>query len=213
MVIDWTPIYKPERVRPPHIDDLIGIYQGETEDDFSATVDLSAVETSLNAAQVITVNAFEVTNDIEIADAITAMEAHIDANSTGETVNQGATDLKAAIAAIINAIAIDYADHKTKLATDVSNELPSTATISKEEVLGQIKTDLKAAIASTLNGGTNYACTRCGADGRYPASNDRGETSSTDKQCLSCDGLGRTGEENTPSATVWSATNESYISL
>lgn len=211
MAIDWTPIYKPERVRPPHIDDLIGIYQGETEDDFSATVDLSAVDTAIDTAQSTTVDSFETAVGALRTTAIGNIDVLVDATTLSP---EDKTSLKAAIASEINTtIAPNYAGLKTDLASDVTAEIPSTATISKEEVLEQIKTDLNAAILSTLNDGTNYACPRCGEDGRYPASNDPGETSSTDKQCLSCDGLGRTGEQNTPTATVWSATNDSYISL
>lgn len=184
MAIDWTTIYKPERVRPPHLDDLIGIYQGETEDDYEA-VDLTAEKGTLNTA---------------IAGLFTTFKNLWPFTDEADFDNQSDA-LSAAIQALITG----------------TTHIDDTYSVSKETILGVIKTELNAAIASTLNGGTNYPCTRCSdagvSVGRYPASNDPGETSSTPKQCESCDGLTRTGEPNTPSATIWSATNESYISL
>lgn len=208
MALTWTAIFKPERVRPPHIDDLTAVLTGQAEDVFSATVDLSATDTAIDAAQSTTVDGFETDNDALIATAVSDMEAHIDANSTGETVNQGATALKAAIAAIINAIAPNYATHKTDLAADVTANMPSQADISLVEALARVKSLLNTGISAQYNSGTNYACTRCGADGRYPANNDPDETVSTEKHCVSCDGLGRTKETLTPIATSWAIPND-----
>lgn len=208
MALVWDDIFKPERIRPPHIDDAVDILTGEAEDDFSATVDLSAVDSGIDTAQSTTVDNFETANDALIAAAVTAMESYVDSNSTGETVNATATDLKAAIAAIINAIAPDYATHKTNLATDVFNEIPSQATISLVEALGRVKSLLTIGIQNDYNDGTNYACTRCQAEGRYPANNDPDETVTTPKHCISCDGLTRTKEPLTPTVVSWAIPND-----
>lgn len=207
MALTWTAIFKPERIRPPHIDDLIAVYTGQSEDDFAATTDLSAVETAINSAQSNTIDTFETAVDVLVATAVSSMESYVDANSLGDTITVGATALKSAIAAYINAIAPDYPTLKADLATDVDNEMPSTATVSIEEVLGEVKSDLNTGIAAQYNSGTNYACTRCGADGRYPANNDPNETVTTEKHCVSCDGLGRTKEPLTPTVQVWAIPN------
>lgn len=206
MAIDWTVIYKPGRVRPPHLDDLIGIYQGETEDDFSATTDQSAVKTTINSAQSTVVDNFEIANDTLISTAIGNIDTLVDATSLSP---EDKTSLKAAIASEINTtISPNYATHKTNLAAEVNSGVPSTATISKVEVLEDIKDEMNNEIAATLNSGTNFVDPRCGGTGRYPASNDPGETSSTDKHCVSCDGLGRTAEQNGAEVYTWSETSE-----
>jgi hypothetical protein len=206
MALTLTPLIKPERLRPAHITDAIALYTGQAEDAYEA-VDLTTEKAAVTTTQNATVDGFDTANDALIATAVSDMEAYVDANKSGDTITVGATALKAAIAAIINAIAPDYTALKSDLAGDLGANIADTYDVSIEDVLTQVHTDLTTIIAAQYNGGTNYPCPRCNSEGRYPANNDPNETVSTDKHCVSCDALGRTKEELIPSVT-WDIPND-----
>lgn len=200
MAISVADLFKPYRFRPVHCDDLIAIYTGNPEDDFEA-VDLTTERNAVTTNQNNTVDSFETANDGLISTAITNIDAILDASSlTGAEL----TAVKAAIAAEINTtIDPDYPTLKTDLATDLTSEIDATYDVSIVAVLTQVKTDIETEIIAEYNGGVNFVDARCGGTGREP-----NPITGTMQHCVSCDGLGVTATQNSPTVSTWGVVTE-----
>lgn len=193
------------RVRPSHIDDLVTWLTGESEDAYTVLNQTSA-KAALTTLQDTRVDTFETANDVLIAAAVTAMESYVNANSTGETINASATDLKAAVAGYINAIAPDYANLKIGLAADVSTGITTIVSVNKTTILGAIKTEYLATrdlyeVDSVVY--FQYNDPKCKGIGRhaYNIDPDTDQTITTPIHCNSCDGFGKTNVQNIATTT------------
>lgn len=209
MAITIASLLKPFRFRPIHCDDLTAIYTGNAEDTYSAAIDQSAVKTAINSAQGTLCD----TENTAILALRSAAKVNADAlietfktlwPFADETAFDTACDvLKGDIEDEIDTIVMDNAGLKTDLATEVNTGVPSTANILKTTVIAAIKTEINNEIIAEYNSGTNFIDSRCGGTGREP-----NPITGTAQHCLSCDGLGVTAVQNSPTVSTWVATNE-----
>lgn len=170
------------------------------EDTFNATADLSAKRSALTTAQNTVVDSFETTNDGLIATAITNIDALVDATSLSP---EDKTALKSAIATEINTtITPNYATHKSNLESAVTAQITDAGTpIQITEVIAQQKTHfVSARDLFEYEGETyfNFTDPKCKGTGWHEASQEPGADPSvtTKIRCTSCDGFGKTYEQN-----------------
>lgn len=177
-----------------------------TEDDFTATADFSSSRAAIKTAQDTIIDDFQTANDAVIDAADAAMQAYVDANKTGETITVDATVLKAAISAMFQGQSFDYVQVKIDLEAEVTDNILDSAGISKSEVITQMKADYIAARDLYEHEGAtyfNYEDPRCKGEGWHNANQDQGSDPSvtTKIKCESCDGFGKTLEQNTITAS------------
>ena len=222
-----------------------GASNDTTVDNFQSAND--ALITAAKSAKDTTVDSFDTTVDGLISTAVSDMESYVDTNSSGDTITVGAAALKAAIAAIINAIAPDYTTLKSDLADDIDLIAPNYAGLKtdldtnltgiapdyaglKTDIAGEVnsgisttinKTDVIAAMKAEFIAARDlfevdsevyfqYNDPRCKGSGRHAANQDPNADQSITTQihCVSCDGFGKTNEQNTATST-WTISDNS----